>query len=131
MSKAKPISLAKEFAKLSFLGNRTPHTSAEESRRAFAELSGYRDGAVFIGHYAGNSEWERHSRGDEIVFVVEGKTTLFLLSGGEQLPNILREGQLFVVPKNTWHRFETPDGVKVMTVTPQPTDHAVELPTGT
>ena len=131
MSKAKPISLHEEFAKLSFFGDRTPHTSEEESSRAFATLSGYRDGAVFIGHYAGNSEWERHSQGDEIVYVVEGQTTLFLLSEGKQIPNTLHEGQLFVVPQNTWHRFETPEGVKIMTVTPQPTDHRVDLPTTT
>ena len=131
MSKGKPISLHEEFTKLSFLDNRTPHTSEEESSHAFAALSGYRDGAVFIGHYAGNSEWERHSQGDEIVYIVEGQTTLFLLSEGKQIPSTLYEGQLFVVPQNTWHRFETPEGVKIMTVTPQPTDHQVDLPTTT
>ena len=129
MSKAKPISLDKEFVKLSFLSNRTPHTSDKESERAFAALSEYRDGAVFIGHYAGNSQWERHSQGDEFVYVVEGQTTLFLLSEGKQIPNTLSERQLFIVPQNTWHRFETPNGVKIMTVTPQPTDHQIDLPT--
>ena len=129
MSKTKPISLHEEFAKLNFLGNRTPRTSEEESSRAFATLSRYRDGAVFIGHYAGNSAWERHAQGDEIVYVIEGQTTLFLLSEGEQTPYTLREGQLFIVSQNTWHRFETPEGVKILTVTPQPTDHQVDLPT--
>lgn len=128
MSKAHPISLQEEFAKLDFLGDRTPHTSARESSRAFAELSDYRDGAVFIGHYAGDSEWERHPQGDEIVLVVEGETTLFLMSGGKEVENTLCTGQLFVVPKNTWHRFETPQGVKIMTVTPQPTEHRIEQP---
>jgi hypothetical protein len=28
-----------------------------------------------------------------------------------------------IVPKNTWHRFEAPDGVSLMTATPQPTEH--------
>jgi hypothetical protein len=28
-----------------------------------------------------------------------------------------------VVPQNTWHQFEAPDGVCVMTATPQPTEH--------
>jgi hypothetical protein len=27
------------------------------------------------------------------------------------------------VPQNTWHRFEAPDGVSLMTATPQPTEH--------
>jgi hypothetical protein len=28
-----------------------------------------------------------------------------------------------IVPQNTWHQFEAPDGVCVMTATPQPTEH--------
>ena len=91
-------------------------------------LSEYRDGAVFIGHYAGDSKWERHSNGDEIVFVIEGETTLILLVGGKENPNTLGQGELLVVPKNTWHRFETSKAVKIMSVTPQPTDHSIERP---
>jgi len=33
-----------------------------------------------------------------------------------------------VVPQGTWHRFEAPVGVKVMTVTPLPTDHRADRP---
>ena len=75
MPKSTPISITAEFSRLKFLANRTPETSEEEADGAFAMLSEYRDGAVFIGHYAGNSKWERHSNGDEIVFVVDGKRT--------------------------------------------------------
>lgn len=128
MTKATPISLGEEFNKLTFLANRTPGTAPEESNAAFAILSDYRDGGIFIGHYAGNSEWERHAQGDEIVYVLEGETTLFLLVAGKQVPSTLKASQLFVVPRNTWHRFETPKGVKIMTVTPQPTDHRIDLP---
>ena len=128
MPKATPISIEVTFGRLSFLANRTPETSDEEAEGAFAMLSEYRDGGIFIGHYAGNSEWERHSNGDEIVFVVEGGTTLILLVGGKEIPNTLGRGELLVVPKNTWHRFETSKAVKIMSVTPQPTDHSIERP---
>jgi mannose-6-phosphate isomerase-like protein (cupin superfamily) len=30
---------------------------------------------------------------------------------------------VIVVPQNTWHRFEAPDGVSLVTATPQPTEH--------
>ncbi len=128
MPRATPISITAEFSRLKFLANRTPETSEEEAEGAFAMLSEYRDGAVFIGHYAGNSEWERHSNGDEIVFVVEGETTLILLVKGKEIPNTLGQGELLVVPANTWHRFETSKAVKIMSVTPQPTDHSIERP---
>jgi quercetin dioxygenase-like cupin family protein len=128
MPKSTPISITAAFSRLAFLANRTPETSDEEAEGAFAALSEYRDGGVFIGHYAGNSEWERHSNGDEIVFVVEGETTLILLVEGKEIPNTLGQGELLVVPKNTWHRFETSKAVKIMSVTPQPTEHSIERP---
>jgi mannose-6-phosphate isomerase-like protein (cupin superfamily) len=128
MTEPTPTAIADAFAKLTFLSDRTPDTTPEQAAAAFARLSDYRDGGIFIGHYAGNSEWERHAKGDELVFVVEGETTLILLVDDEEVPNALSGGELLVVPRNTWHRFETPGGVKVMTVTPQPTDHSRERP---
>ena len=128
MNARQPIALFDQFAKLRFLENRTPDMSSEEREEAFARLCGYRDGALFVGYYAGNSEWERHPQGDEIVLVLEGSTTLYLLSGDEDEPVALYQGDLFVVPRNHWHRFETPDGVKIMTVTPHPTQHSLDRP---
>src|SRR5680860_819700 len=84
-------------------------------------ISDYRDGAMFVAHYAGRTEWERHASGDEIVLVLDGATTLILLSGEREIRHDLARNELLVVPRGCWHRFETPDGVKVMSVTPQPT----------
>jgi len=128
MTKRKSISLDKAFSRLRFLENRTPQTTEEESSDAFGKLADYRDGAIFIAHYAGKSEWERHTQGDEIVFVLQGVATLILLSKDEQIPEVLNEGELFVVPQGVWHRFETTKGVKLITVTPQPTEHSILLP---
>ena len=125
MSRATTISLDAEFEKLTFLPDRRPDTNAAGW---FSELAEYRDGAIFIVHYAGNGEWERHPNGDEIVFVVDGETTLILLEDGREIRKPLQHGQLVVVPENTWHRFESPKAVKVLTVTPQPTDHAKDSP---
>jgi mannose-6-phosphate isomerase-like protein (cupin superfamily) len=131
VSKSASINIDNEFSKVSFLNGRTPETSDEAAAGAFAILSEYRDGAIYIGHYAGFSEWERHSNGDELVQVWEGQTTLILLENNQEQRNNLTTGEMLIVPKNTWHRFETPDGVKVMTITPQPTDHSISYPTET
>ena len=32
-------------------------------------------------------------------------------------------GMLTVVPQGAWHRFQAPEGVTLMTATPQPTEH--------
>jgi len=128
MSKSKVISLIEEFSKLTFIGDRTPASTDEQLAGAFAQLAPYRDGAVFIGHYAGNSEWERHTQGDEIVYVLEGQTTLTFLSDNAEIPHLLQAGELIVVPQSVWHRFETPEGVKILSVTPAPTDHSLVKP---
>lgn len=120
-----PISLDEEFSKLTYLPDRTPEHSDEG---AFARLAEYRDGGVFIVHYAGRSEWERHPVGDEVVMVVDGSTTMSMVVDGEDVTHTLGAGELVVVPQGVWHRFDTPDGVKVMTITPQPTDHRVDHP---
>ena len=126
MTKAKRISVSQGFESLRFLENRTPQsTNIEDS---FCTLSEYRDGGIFLAHYAGSSEWEKHSKGDELVMVIEGNTTLVLLLEGREVPNTLSQGEILVVPQNTWHRFESPSGVKVMTVTPQPTEHSIDKP---
>ena len=117
-----PRSIHAAIEGLTFLPDRTP-SSGSEAATAFARLADYRDGAVFVGHWAGASEWERHPVGDELVMVLEGETTLVLVLDGVERPQTMVGGELIVVPRGTWHRFETPDGVKVLTVSPQPTDH--------
>jgi mannose-6-phosphate isomerase-like protein (cupin superfamily) len=121
----RPVSISAAMDSLAFLPNRTPTTDRDDY---FATLSEYRDGAMFVAHYAGQTEWERHRNGDEIVLVIEGATTLVLLIGDEEIGHQLTSNQFLIVPKGVWHRFETPDGVKVMTVTPQPTDHQTPRP---
>lgn len=122
-----PVSTTDALAGLQFLADRSPHTTDEAAADAFALVAPYRDGGVFVGHWAGNSEWERHIA-DEIVMALDGETTIFFLDDAGEHPGRLGPGDLVVVPQGTWHRFETPEGVKVLSVTPQPTDHTAERP---
>lgn len=131
MSKSVAITIESEFTRVEFLKNRTPETTDEEAKNAFALLSEYRDGGIYVAHYSGYSEWERHVNGDEFVQVLDGETTLILLSGEKEQRNELSSGQMLVIPKGVWHRFESPIGVKVMTITPQPTEHSIDKPNGT
>ena len=128
MSKSVAITINDEFSRVKFLKDRTPETTNEEAKDAFALLSEYRDGGIYVAHYSGFSEWERHPKGDEFVQVLGGETTLILLDGNLEQRNNLSFGQMLVIPKGVWHRFESPDGVKVMTITPQSTEHSIEQP---
>ena len=131
MSKSVAITINDEFSRVKFLKDRTPETTNEEAKDAFALLSEYRDGGIYVAHYSGFSEWEKHPKGDEFVQVLGGETTLILLDGNLEQRNNLSYGQMLVIPKGVWHRFESPDGVKVLTITPQPTEHSIEQPNGT
>ena len=117
------LDLNMEFAKLKMLRGRTPETPAAEREGAFARLAPYRDGAVFTAKFAGEGAWERHPQGDEIVQIIEGATILHVVTDDGPQSFKLKAGMLAIVPQNTWHRFEAPDGVSLLTATPQPTEH--------
>ncbi len=122
-------SLSDLLAGVTYLARRTPEMAFEGGAEdAFAEVSAYRDGAIYVGHYSGDSEWERHTNGDEIVMALAGRTTVVLRIDGDEARVALGAQDLVVVPAGTWHRFEGSDDLKVLTVTPQPTDHRLEPP---
>jgi len=68
--------------------------------------------------------WERHRNGDELVQILDGRTTLTILTDAGRETLDMTAGMLAVVPQGAWHRFRAPDGVTVLTATPQPTDHS-------
>jgi mannose-6-phosphate isomerase-like protein (cupin superfamily) len=119
------VSIDAGFERTVFLAERTPATVTEDH---IAELAAYRDGTIAVAHFAGRSEWERHGAGDEIVLVLDGETTLVLLVDGEEVAHTVRRNEFVVVPKGTWHRFEAPDEVKLLGVTPKPTEHRTDRP---
>ena len=120
------IDLNAEFAKLNMLRDRTPQRTAAERGKAesFARLMSYRDGAIFITKFAGRGHWERHPQGDEIVQIIEGTTTLRVVSDGRSEAFNLSAGAFLIVPQGAWHCFESADGVSLMTTTPEPTEFA-------
>ena len=105
------------------LRGRTRHTTIEEAAPAFATLAEFSDGGVFAGSFEGSSPWERHLAGDELVHVLDGATKLTIVIDDEFRVFEMTGGMLVVVPRGCWHRFEAPEGVTVLTMTPQPTEH--------
>ena len=119
------VDFAAELGKLDMLKGRRPDMTEADRKgtNAFATLTPFRDGNLFAAKFAGNGAWERHPNGDELVQVVEGTTILHVMTDDGPQSHQLKAGMLVVVPQNTWHRFEAPDGVALMTATPKPTEH--------
>ncbi|WP_373089302.1 cupin domain-containing protein [Sneathiella sp.] len=120
----KAIDVEAVLGTLTPLRGRGPETVEADEGEAFATLASFDKGAVFVGSFDGESPWERHRGGDELVHILKGETSLTILTdNGEHLLS-LKAGMLTVVPKACWHRFSSPCGVTVLTVTPQPTEHS-------
>ena len=117
------LDLNAEFAKLKTLRGRTPETPEADREGAFARLAPYRDSAINVAKFSGEGPCERHINGDEIVQVVDGATTFHIMFEDGPQSYTLKAGMVVVVPQGKWHRFEAPDGVSLMTTTPQPTEH--------
>jgi mannose-6-phosphate isomerase-like protein (cupin superfamily) len=106
------------------LGRRPESTEAErKATGAFVTLAPYRDGNVYSAKFSGDAAWERHPNGDELVQIVDGSTTLDLMTDAGLETHELSAGMVAIVPQNTWHRFHAPNGVSIVTATPRPTEH--------
>src|SRR5215475_10620264 len=105
------------------LDGRTPTSTAAERETSSARLAPYRDGAIFITKFSGTGAWERHPQGDEIVHILDGETVLRLRDDEGVRSMKLTAGMLAIVPQGMWHQFVAPNGVSLMTATPQPTEH--------
>ena len=118
------MKISEALAGKKMLTGRRPDMSEAEMAGTFATLVKTEDGGVFAGSFQGESAWERHSNGDELVQVIDGATRLTIMT--KDGPQVLEmtAGMVTVVPQGCWHRFESASGVTVMTMTPQPTDHS-------
>jgi quercetin dioxygenase-like cupin family protein len=117
------VDIRAELAALPVLRARSASTPADQVKAAFAVLAPFRDGSVFAGRFSGETAWERHGNGDELVQILDGAATLTVMTGEGPRSFALSAGMLIVVPRGHWHRFEAPDGVTVLSATPQPTEH--------
>jgi mannose-6-phosphate isomerase-like protein (cupin superfamily) len=119
------LDLKDTLGRMPMLRGRRPETTEAERQQsgAFRTLAPYRDGNIYSAKFSGDAAWERHPNGDELVQIVDGSTTLHLMTKKGLETHELAAGMVAVVPQNTWHRFHAPSGVSIITATPRPTEH--------
>src|SRR5436305_1798278 len=115
------IDLNAELTKLHMF-RRTPQSTRAETKGSVARLASYRDGLLLAIKSSGKDHWERHLTGDELIHILDGTATLQTV--GEDGPQsfALRAGTIAVIPQGAWHRFQSPEGVTLMTATPSPSE---------
>ena len=85
-------------------------------------LASYRDGVLSATKFAGTGHWERHIA-DELIHILDGSATLDVICGdGSPQRFTLGAGMIAVNPQGAWHRFQSADGVTLMTATPLPSE---------
>jgi mannose-6-phosphate isomerase-like protein (cupin superfamily) len=124
MAMIKAVDIKAALAGRTILRGRSRETPAAEARAAFAELTPFRDGAIFAGSFSGETPWERHRKGDELVQILDGAASLTIMTEAGPQSFSLTAGMLIVVPRGCWHRFHAPQAVTLLSATPQPTDHS-------
>jgi quercetin dioxygenase-like cupin family protein len=119
------LDLKDTLAKMPMMKGRRPESTEAERKAtgAFVTLAPYRDGNVYSAKFSGDAAWERHPNGDELVQIIDGSTTLHLMTDAGLETHELVAGMVAIVPQNTWHRFHAPNGVSIVTATPRPTEH--------
>ena len=121
------IDLNAELAKLTMFRGRTPQSTIGDRKGSAARLASYRDGGLSITKFAGKGHWEAHLAGDELIYVLDGTSTLEIVcDDGPPKSFALSAGMIAVNPQGAWHRFQSSEGVTLLAATPLPGD-VIEL----
>lgn len=90
------------------------------SVRANETLGSYDSSTLGIGRYIpGLSPWEKHTNGDELLFVTDGHVAIEILGDdGSSESFEIGDGQLFVVPRGRWHQLEATVNVNIVFASP-------------
>lgn len=100
----------------------TSDTSAAEADAAFGELATLDRCPIYVGRFHGQSPWERHSSGDELLHVLDGEVDVTVLTDEGAVHRTLCAGSVFVCPRGLWHRQVARNGATGLYATPKPTD---------
>jgi mannose-6-phosphate isomerase-like protein (cupin superfamily) len=82
----------------------------QQGDASFWMLDAFNGSHTWIGRYSGESPWELHPDGEELFYILAGAVEFTLLTASSTEKVKVRSGEMFVVPRHTWHR-QTCDGV--------------------
>ena len=90
------------------------------TERANEALGSYDGSMLGIGRYIpGTSPWEKHTNGDELLYVVDGYVSVEILEDdGSSESFEIGDGELIVIPSGKWHQLTATDGVNIMFASP-------------
>ena len=79
-------------------------------------VSDYNDNDVMVVKFQGEYPFHKHDTTDDFFYVLEGE---MIMDFEEQPSQVVRAGELFVVPKGVVHRPRAAEEVKVLLIEPK------------
>ena len=81
-------------------------------------LAAFNESTMGIVRFSGQTPWERHPGGDELLHVLEGAVEVIVLAETGQFQAAVPAGSIFVVPRGLWHRQIAAVGTTLLFATP-------------
>lgn len=82
----------------------TPAMTEEEAATSMQFLAPFNQCMLGVVCFSGQTPWERHPDGDELLQVLEGGVEVEVLTDDGSVRRTVAKGEVFVVPRGLWHR---------------------------
>jgi quercetin dioxygenase-like cupin family protein len=100
-------------------------TTGEQADAAVRTLSWLGDLQLGVMRFSGQTPWERHPDGDELLQVLDGAVDVTVLTDDGPVVVPLETGGIFVCPRGLWHRQRSRPTVTILFGTPvHTTEHS-------
>lgn len=96
----------------------TDATTGEDADAAVRQLTKIGKLTFGVMSYSGQTPWERHPDGDELLYALEGEVEVTVLSDGGPVTRTIRAGSALVCPQGLWHRQHARQSVSILYGTP-------------
>lgn len=93
-------------------------TTESEANAAMRSIGWLNDRMLGVIRFSGQTPWERHPDGDELLHVLDGEVLITVLTDSGRHEIAARSGSVFVCPQGLWHRQYAPEGVTLLYGTP-------------
>jgi len=109
--------IQRELAGLSEL-KITPQMTEDDAMRSMRFVAPFNQCMLGVVRFSGQTPWERHPDGDELLQVLEGGVDVTLLTDDGPVHASLSAGSVFVVPRGLWHRQLARESTSLLFATP-------------
>src|SRR5271155_410110 len=96
----------------------TEATTGEDAEAATRNVAKIGNLTLGVMSYTGQTPWQRHPDGDELLLVLDGELEVTALTDDGPVKRKLRAGEAFVCPQGLWHRQNAEKSVSMLYGTP-------------